>query len=299
MGFFTSKKNPCGICGGATPRIFARMIEEQPLCSDCSNRIDIEPCLQDNMTIQSIKEHFVFLDENQALRESFIISQELDFGFFGEKMIFDLENKLFCMSSKPDKMVFEGRHLKSFTIKEDQAPLLAGSPEGLIRYTSSVPERVAALAPQLALVAMTERMANRLDNDDDNRNNYRPIVDIKEPFEKFQIELKLDHPYWQTIAFSVSGPDFNNSRPDANDYLREYYETSAKLEELARALMAIAFAGAGEITSGAASQAPLAASPAAPAVDSIEEIRRYKTLLEEGIITEEEFNAKKKQLLGI
>jgi endogenous inhibitor of DNA gyrase (YacG/DUF329 family) len=54
MGLFSSKKNPCAICGGPTPRIFARVVEDQPLCSDCSYKIDIEPCLQDNMTIQSL-----------------------------------------------------------------------------------------------------------------------------------------------------------------------------------------------------------------------------------------------------
>lgn len=34
-------------------------------------------------------------------------------------------------------------------------------------------------------------------------------------------------------------------------------------------------------------------------VDAAEELRKFKSLLDEGIITEEEFNAKKKQLLGI
>jgi hypothetical protein len=34
-------------------------------------------------------------------------------------------------------------------------------------------------------------------------------------------------------------------------------------------------------------------------VDVAEELRKFKNLLDEGIITEEEFNAKKKQLLGI
>lgn len=34
-------------------------------------------------------------------------------------------------------------------------------------------------------------------------------------------------------------------------------------------------------------------------IDSFTEIKKYKQLLDEGIITEEEFNAKKKQLLGL
>lgn len=43
-----------------------------------------------------------------------------------------------------------------------------------------------------------------------------------------------------------------------------------------------------------------AAKHSAPAVQSAAaEIREYKTLLDEGIITQEEFDAKKKQLLGL
>ena len=38
---------------------------------------------------------------------------------------------------------------------------------------------------------------------------------------------------------------------------------------------------------------------AAQGVDQVEELRRYKALLDEGVITQEEFEAKKKQLLGI
>ena len=39
-------------------------------------------------------------------------------------------------------------------------------------------------------------------------------------------------------------------------------------------------------------------SPAAP-VDAVAEIQKFKTLADQGIITEEEFAAKKRQLLGI
>lgn len=298
MGLFSSKKNPCPLCGGATPRIFAAKIEDQPLCSACSGRIDMEPGLRDSLTLQSIREHFLFLDENQTLRQSFVISQTFDFGFFGEKMIVDLNNKLFCMSGAPNKMVFAGSQVKSFTIKEDQSPLFEGSSAGLKRYTSSVPERVAALAPQLAMIRMAEQAARRLDREADNKNNYRPSMNLPEPFEDFHIELKLDHPYWQTLDFKVSGPDFSNTHPDANSYLREYAQTAAKLEELAIALKDISFPEVREMLADESNPVQPAMAAAAP-VDSIEEIRRFKGLLEEGLITEAEFAAKKKQLLGI
>jgi len=40
-------------------------------------------------------------------------------------------------------------------------------------------------------------------------------------------------------------------------------------------------------------------SPADESADAVDEIRRYYQLKEDGIITEEEFEEKKKQLLGI
>lgn len=37
----------------------------------------------------------------------------------------------------------------------------------------------------------------------------------------------------------------------------------------------------------------------APPADAIEEIKKYKALMEDGVLSQQEFEAKKKQLLGI
>ena len=46
---------------------------------------------------------------------------------------------------------------------------------------------------------------------------------------------------------------------------------------------------------------PVAVPVSVPAAEtsSADELRKYKQLLDEGVITEEEFEAKKKQLLGL
>ena len=56
---------------------------------------------------------------------------------------------------------------------------------------------------------------------------------------------------------------------------------------------------ANERWDGAATEKNAAAKPAAAPVDVVTEIQRYKGLLDAGIITEEEFTAKKRQLMGI
>jgi hypothetical protein len=40
-------------------------------------------------------------------------------------------------------------------------------------------------------------------------------------------------------------------------------------------------------------------TPAVPPTDAIEEIKKYKALMEDGIISQQEFDAKKRQFLGI
>jgi Short C-terminal domain len=48
-----------------------------------------------------------------------------------------------------------------------------------------------------------------------------------------------------------------------------------------------------------AQQAAASAAPAAPPPDDAAEIQKYAAMKEQGLITEEEFEAKKKQILGI
>ena len=61
---------------------------------------------------------------------------------------------------------------------------------------------------------------------------------------------------------------------------------------------------AGETQVGGAAAAVATAQSAAQAVptvptDAVAEIQKYKALLDAGVLTEEEFTAKKRQLLGI
>ena len=75
------------------------------------------------------------------------------------------------------------------------------------------------------------------------------------------------------------------------------YKVNA-LHTLARNLMQLIAPGAPE--TGAASAAQTAApAQAGGASSTVEELKQYKSLLDAGVITEEEFAAKKRQLLGI
>ncbi|NLE24971.1 MAG: DUF4428 domain-containing protein [Clostridiaceae bacterium] len=304
MGLFT-KKPPCPICGGKISWFLPSKVEGEYICDTCNGKIDMDDDKKNNLTMQVFKDYLVFFDQNQSLKDKFVISEKIDFGLWDTKIIFDYENKLFCMSNNPDKTIFEGNQLKYFLIKEDSTPLFEGSPEEIIHYDSSVPERAIALAPQINQFMMNQQLNRTIDRLDDGKiNSSAPTQyhNINEPFKAFNIELHFDHPYWTVISCDMSGPTFSNSHPSITNYLSSYQQNIEEIEKLVNALKEVAFPNAIEksIAFGSESSSARSVNPTfATTVDSIEEIKKYKALMDEGIISQEEFDAKKKQLLGI
>ncbi len=306
MGLF-SKKPPCPICGGKISWFLPSKIEGEYICNACYDKIDMESHKLDNLTMKDFQQYLLFYEQNKMLKDKFVISESIDFGIWDTKFIFDHENKLFCMSKNPDKTVFEGSHLKSFTIKEDNIILFEGSAQGIRRYASTVPERAMAMAPQIAQFRINRQMASRLDRMDDGQSNGSTSMqyfNIPEPFKAFNVELHLEHPYWNVIKCDMDGPNFDNTHPDVDSYIRAYQSNIEELEKMVLALKTVAFPDAQAQflgTSGLGMQSGTQAENVAmsPPTDAIEEIKKYKALMEEGIISEQDFNEKKRQLLGI
>ena len=76
-------------------------------------------------------------------------------------------------------------------------------------------------------------------------------------------------------------------------------EQTEELHLMASKLMRMMDPNAGEIHLNSSAAAQTAQSGAAAPADAVNEIQRYKALLDAGVLTEEEFVAKKRQLLGI
>ena len=288
MGLF-SKKDPCPFCGGKVKGLFVSKVEGRHICKDCYGAVDLPDGALDNMTLDGFREYMAFRAENGQLKQQFQITQKIDFGWFDTKFVFDTERRLMCLSDTLYGTVYEGKQIKSFVIKEDDRPIFEGSSAALVSHLSPVPDQVRALAPQLEIFRLQAEMRSQMEDGDQFRAN------IPEPFAKFNVEIRFDHPYWDVFTADMNGPEFDNDRPDGNDYLEKYRECFATMEQLARALKQVAFPEAPEQTAGAGASA---AAPAG-AVDVVAEIQRFKDLLDQGVITEEEFTAKKRQLLGI
>ena len=304
MGLFT-KKDPCAICGGKVKALIPWKVDGQLVCNDCYGRVDLPLDTVNSMTMDEFRSYLAFRDENAQLKQQFQITQKVDFGVFEDKLVFDTGNSLFCMNADLKSTVFEGKDIKTFVIREDGTPLFEGSAAGLVCYNSAVPDRLALMSPMLQQMAMMKRMQREEERRarQEGNDSYIPryYEDIAEPFEKYIVEIYCNHPYWNILTVEKKGPTFNNEYPSASDYLREYQEGAEIMRQLAHALMAVAFPGATEQRVGAVTAAANGQSAAAPAssVDVVEEIRRFKELMEQGILTEDEFAAKKRKLLGI
>lgn len=295
------KRDACPICGGKVKGLFTTKVGGQAICKECCGTIHLPEGALDHMSVEGFKEYMAFRQENAQLRDEFCVTRKVDFGWLDDKFLFDMEKGLLGVDNDLEKTIFQACHIKSFIIKEDTAPLFEGNPSGLYAYPSNVPERLANMAPQLHMIRMKEQ-ARRVSGKDEGP---RIHMNIPEPFKKFIVEIRLDHPYWSVFTADMSGPVFSDTYPDPDDYLRKYQKDVATMEELAYALKELAFPNAPEqrVITGAAvivgGAAPAAAAAAAAPVDAVAEIQKYKALAEQGVITEEEFAAKKRQLLGI
>lgn len=309
MGLF-GKKESCAICGGKVKALFPWKIEGHLICNSCHGNVDLPEGVENNMTMDEFRAYLSFREENGALRHQFKTTQQVDFGWLDDKFLFDMNNGLLCMDKNLNKTIFEAKHIQSFVIREDSAPIYEGSAAGLVCYPSYVPDRVMAMEPQLHQIRMQEQMQRNMERMVDMRDGKRDYDvhfgsnyhDIPEPFQKFVIEIHFQqHPYWSFYTADMGGPTFSNTSPDANAYLRDYNNKVGIMDQLARALMELAFPGAGMQQAGAIDPVMSTQAVVTPtmSVDAVSEIQRFKALVDQGILTEEEFAAKKRQLLGI
>ena len=304
MGIF-SKKPPCAICGGKVEFFLPLKIEGEYVCNDCADKIDMPDDRRKALTMEGLREYLAFYEGNRSLKDRFLVSRQIQMGLFNsDEMLFDYEHRLFCMDEDLKKLVFEGKSVQSFTIREDNRVIFEGTPKGLQCNESNTVARAEAMIPQANLVRLhnhieEERERRERLNGDDNQSAapiYHSHYEFKEPFEKFYVDIYVEHPYYSVISYEMSGPQIISSDPDINEYLSEYDDEYATMKDLAEALMNVAFPGAGSGESGAR---VTVSGGSVQSTDAVAEIKQYKELLDSGIITQEEFDAKKKQLMGI
>ena len=314
--FGKPKMISCAFCGkevktGLLRGLFQRQIEGQYVCDDCYGNVDLPGEVLKGITLDQFRAYMAFREENNKLRDQFEITREVDFGVFEEKIVFDMNHRLLSMYKDLSKTIFEAKHIRSFTIREGSRTIFAGGPNGLTVNKSNVPEQIRTMESQVRMFQIRKahyehEIARMSDEERQNSNLREPRFDMRQPFDKFLVEIQLDHPYWHSLTADLSAPHMDSRDPDIFEYLRKYEDGLAVMEDMADALMELAFPRAAQQAYAAAQPgfgyeaAPVAQrAPAAPSASAVEELKNFKELLDLGIITQEEFNAKKRQLLGL
>ncbi len=314
MGLFSNNKKLCPICNNPTPRLLPTKIEGMPICKECDHKIDLPDGKVNQMSLEEFQKYINFYDENQAMRNEFSATYHMDRGFFGGSFAIDVLHRWFRLKDNDTSLVMDSSNLKSFRILEDNSVLFEGNANALKCHDNNVEARAQALSPRIAQFRMEQQQYEMLehleemrerhsDNQDDKNQNRpyrsRPYFDVDAPVKKFHVELELMHPYWEFYTWKVDAPSFDREYPSVEGYMSEYRSRTDELHTLATNLMQVINPNAPEISDGATAQAAAAAPQAAPATNTVEELQKYKELMDSGVITEEEFTAKKRQLLGI
>ena len=310
MGLFSNKKKLCPVCGEPTPRLFPTKVEGNAICKECSKKIFLPDGKLEQMTLDEFLQYINFYEGNQPLRESF--TETYSSGTSG--IVLDETNRLFRLKDTSLALVFEASCLKSFRILEDTQPLFESQEIGLRCYESDAPARMRQLAGVIGefnarrkeyefrkeMERKREENAKRRGEEYQKQYIPMPSLGCEEPIKNFYVELVLEHPYWSDFSVEVCGPRFQYNHPSVEGYICDYRNEAERMHELAMNLMQFISPGAKEIhDTDLQSAAPVTRQTPATGMNAIEEIKQYKELLDAGIITEEEFAIKKRQLLGL
>ena len=60
---------------------------------------------------------------------------------------------------------------------------------------------------------MREALDRLADKDNSIRSGNR-MIDVPEPFQRFNVEIRFQHPYWNVIQCDMNGPTFDMDTPD-------------------------------------------------------------------------------------
>lgn len=313
MGLFTNNKKLCPICGSPTPRLLAAAIEGQNLCKECAAKLNLPDGVQETMTVDEFREYINCHDANKPLRDSFTETYRYNFGFFKGALRLDLDHQLLRLGDSDAAFAMEPANVKSFRILEDGNVLYEGEKGNFRNYKSDIKERLKELKPRIdeykmlrhEYEIMEEMQRNREQMSGKEDRDFRdwimePDFNVPNPVEKFTVEITLDHPYWTGFYKETGAPKFDTEHPSTIDYLDDYTQKTEELHALAQNLMQIIDPQAQEkvIDPNAPTQSAPQAAPV-QTEDPTVALPKYKALLDAGVITAEEFEAKKKQLLGL
>lgn len=331
MGLFTNDKKGCPICGNPTPRLFPTKVEGLPLCKECAAKINMESSMLKDLTINELWDHLDYRKANSETFGTFTDNQTHGMGNFVLHM--DTDKKLFYIADgRPSNpALFKFEELVSFNLMEDGRTVVQCNAEGYSESASSIENY--KLPPLKPLVkpgvtkpapasAQTGRTAMAASSSAAKTEEEKPKAPDK-PVDSLKLNLTLNNPYWKGKTYSINLPSVE-SEDQLREWVNDYKNTFAAavdtctalagimgvktgkqmmeaIKEKAEAILAVQNAEAAAKEAEVAAQAAETAAKIAKAADDnalVEMLKKWKELLDMGAITQEEFDAKKKELLG-
>jgi len=328
MGLFSNNKKLCPVCGSPTPRLLSTKVEGQALCSACGDKVSfMAESKKGSLTMSSLNEYLAFYDADASVRASFNADFEKQCsGLFTNKAVLcDYSKRVFKLTNMNDAFTLPADSFVRLEVRQDNDVVIELTRDALKIYDTHVIEKIEALKPEVDkynnIHDMVDTMkgisdareytkaiqegrtidyAEKLQNDRDFERS-RPNFRCTEPFNKWYMTIEIDHPWGEGFSHHDSQIFFDTQYPSIADALDKYQTEFVGYKEIAMALRKICCPDCQIIdeTNQAApgTAAPSTSSSAATSV--ADDLKKFKELLDDGIITQEEFDAKKKQLLGL
>lgn len=262
MGLFS--KESCALCGnkaGAMNR--TKFGNEQFLCATCAQKISVDNALLNNMTVEDLKEHLAYRQENENLFNNFKKSRTLKAGKH-EICISDEQQLWYVINTKVGNIpnVLKFNELVSFDYSENGNSITKGGAGG------------AAIGGALfgGVGAVVGASVGKKKS--------------KTELTSMRISISLSHRYTKFIQIEFL-PFGIKENPGSSSYNNIFKPNVEKVLALLS-----------EISDRAAdNNVPVQSTN--QGFSAADEILKYKSLLDQGVITQEEFEAKKKQLLDL
>ena len=266
MGLFTNNKKPCPICGEGTPRLLATDIAGNvPICSDCSFKISLGTSKVKDLTLEGLKEHLAMREENaNCIKNVFRPNRTYEIGW--TKLNIDEANRLFTIplnmcGDTNNPPVFQFDELIGYDLEEENCVIE--------RFNRG--DRAPLCMPML----YTPILQLAADSKEEQQQNIS---------RDFRLNLYLTNPYWDKVESSAGSASGNRS-----GFQREYSKHLGELRIVTNAITTMIGVEVANETAAAQGNVDRVAG----------DLMKYKELLDGGIITQDEFDAKKKQILGI
>ena len=260
VGLF-GKKELCPICGQPVSRVFKMRIKDKvALCDDCGVKVAMDLDKIPFQSVEDIKKHFAYRDQNKVIFDSFHISRELPAGDMvirvdDEKNLWYIDaNKYYCKNPQINPEIFRFDEIIDYELSEDGETVSKGGIGSAIAGGMLFGD-VGAVVGGVT-----------------GKKKTKTVIDSM----KLRVSLRNQYRTSLSIEFVKPGLTCKTGSMIYNDCKRAAEEVMALFDR-----MCAISTTAVEPSNGA------------------DEILKFKQLLDCGAITQEEYDAKKKQILGL